>query len=198
MNQSEFNDGISELAEYYGEAAVNSRVVAIVWRFASGLTAAEFKRVIDDLVENHPRAPSIASIKKAALPYIRLAEQRRQQARLEQLENLGQTCQLCGHSGYVLALLRTDPAKEFSFRCPACPAAKVRRIDLRIREWSDELKPDYLPVSLRMESHEAAAKLQKEHRAKVHLSKRPAQLAVANDELLAMANEMLKQTGVQE
>lgn len=161
MTPSEFQSGLNELAEFYGDKAYSPNQSSVMWRIVSPLSAAEFRRVIEQLLMEHARAPSMASIKKAALPMLRDAEQRRQRQQIDLLESMGKRCVYCDHTGYIYTLLRVDPRKEYSFRCHSCIAAKARRIDDRILEWHDDLKVDYIPISFRTESYETGAKLQR-------------------------------------
>lgn len=160
MTPSEFKLGLEELRRFFGENNYNPSMSSVLWDILRPLSYAEFNRVIDLLVQEHPRAPSVASIKKAALPMLRDAETIMQRDKIAALEEIGQRCKRCDHSGFVIALLKSNPAAEFSFRCPACSAAKARKIDQRIPEWSDELKEKYIPTSFRTEDHFATRKLQ--------------------------------------
>ncbi len=167
MNGSDFKAIMGTLTDYYGDKAFSPHARSILWRILEPLSPHVAARVIELVAEEHARAPSIAAIKKAALPFLRDAEQRRQRIEIERLEDMREgRCVFCDFTGYVLALDRNDPTIEFSFRCPSCPAAKARRIDERIPQWSDELRERYQPVSFRNESHEAARVVQRQAYAK--------------------------------
>lgn len=188
MNGPEFKECMFQLSDYYGEKAFPPRTRDILFRLLSGLAKAELLRIIDLVAEEHARAPTIAAIKKTALPFLRDAEQRRMRSEVDRLEDMREgRCKFCDFTGYVLALSRKDPTLEYSFRCPSCPAAKARRIDQRIHEWSDELKAAYVPVSFRNESHEAARALQRQTNAQKIKKRGGSALAPANAELAAFA-----------
>lgn len=194
MNGADFKDVMNQLVDYYGDKAFSPHARSILWRILSPLSRSEALRVIELVAEEHSRAPSIAAIKKAAAPYLRDAETRRQRLEIERLEQMREgRCQSCDFTGYVLALSRADLTIEYSFRCPSCPAARARRIDERIQQWSDELKTNFIPVSFRNESHEAAKKAQRKSNAEKiakRTGQRPAGLAPINDELARFAEDL--------
>ena len=164
MNNTEFHEVLQELGSYYGDKPYSQRMVGMLWQILQPISRSEAMQIVEALAQKHVKAPTPAMVKQEALPFLARAHERRRQAAIEELE-AGAPCSTCGHTGYVLALLRSDPRIEYSFRCPHCVAARVRRIDPHIREWADELRERYIPVSLRLESHTAARALQAEAEA---------------------------------
>ena len=193
MTPSDFNSCMSALGDYYGDKAFPPRSKDILFRILIGLAKNDLLRVIDLVAEEHARAPTIAAIKKTALPFLRDAEARRTRIEIERLEGTKEArCRRCDFTGYVLALSKTDVTIEFSFRCPSCPAARARRIDSRIPEWSHELNANYIPVGFQLESHESARKVQRQANvAKVF--KRGGKLAPVNAELQSLAASVASQ-----
>jgi hypothetical protein len=188
VNASDFKTVMGTLTDYYGEKAFSPHARTILWRILSPLDLNIALRVVELVAEEHARMPTIAAIKKSALPFLRDAEQRRQRIEVDRLEAMREgRCMGCDFTGYVLALDKTDPTLEFSFRCPSCPAAKARRIDERIPEWSDELKERYTPVSFRNESHEAARALQRQTNTAKITKRGGKALRAANAELADFA-----------
>lgn len=188
MNGVDFKSVMNALTDYYGDKAFSPHARNILYRILSPLSFGEAMRVVDLVAEEHGRAPTIAAIKKAALPFLRDTELRRQRLEIERLEEMREgRCKACDFSGYVLALRRDNPVIEYSFRCPSCPAAKARRIDERILEWRDELKASFIPVSFKNESHENARRLQRDtHMTEIN-KRRGGKIQPVNRELAAMA-----------
>jgi hypothetical protein len=169
VEYSEFQEQMGELADFYGEKNFSPRVNGIIWQIVQRLTVGDFKAVIQILVEEGARPPNPAAIRKAAMPYIRRAEQNWRQSEVKKLEELKERCKSCDGSGYVFALLRANPAHEYSFACPACEAPRVRGFKVAIgptndpkavRLWEDSLKPEFIPVSHKLESMKAASAYQ--------------------------------------
>jgi hypothetical protein len=171
VTHDEFQDCIQELRNYYGESAYPPAMAQVLWNILHTLSAGQMAQVVERLVEEHPRTPSVASVKKSAIPYLRLVAEHTAQEKIRELEEAGSSCELCGHTGYVIALLRTDPRCEFAFRCTACPGAKIRRISHSVRDWAPEMRMTYTLVSLRKDSFETGAKLQRAA-FEAHLPKR--------------------------
>jgi ribosomal protein L37AE/L43A len=184
MEFREFEKLMGELRDYYGEKGFPPKSATVIFRLVKDLTPGEFSQVIEQLTEQEVRAPSPAVIKRQAQPLINRARERRQRQKLEELERSGTFCVYCGHSGYVTALKRTSPCAEFSFRCPFCPATKVRRQSEKIPFWSDEWKADFVPVSFRKESYEAASKFQRAHCVRRGTGAKG--MSVSETEILAM------------
>ncbi len=161
MNNAEFSSGMGRLRDYFGDKAYTPKVETIIWRLVSAISRAEFEQVIEALVEEHQRPPTPALIKRAALPYIRKAEEAKRAAMVKGISSEA-SCRICGNSGHMLALLRSSPDKEFSFRCGYCRAGEMLRLN-GILPWSDDFKDRYIPVSLKLDSFSAARELQNKH-----------------------------------
>lgn len=157
MNNAEFANCMNSLRDYYGAKAYPPKTESVIWRIVSHISRSEFEQVISSLVEEHKLPPAPAQVKKAALPYLRRAEEAR---RRQAVANANQErCKVCGDSGMLLALKRTEPDYEYSFACPYCRAADARQLR-GIPTWSEDLKADFIPTSLKPDSHLAAKELQ--------------------------------------
>lgn len=165
MKGEDFKPLLRELTDFYGAKVFSEQGAMIIWRIMEPLTPGEGRQVVESVLEQHGRAPTPAQIRQAAAPYLKKLEERRQQARSRQVELEG-NCHFCAGSGFVLALSRKDPTAEYSFACPYCEAASVRKIRT-VAIWDDARKPDFVPVSFKLESHAGAREFQEKHRIPV-------------------------------
>lgn len=161
MNRLDFEAVFGELQQFYGDRAYNDKQASVVFRILSPLTRAQGDSVVQTLVETCARTPTPAQVKQAALAYIRLAEQAKQQAAVKEIG--ADTCRVCGGTGLMLALAKTDPTAEYSFACPHCESASIRKIRT-IPVWSDDRSGEFVKVSLKSDSHVGAKQLQERHR----------------------------------
>lgn len=161
MDNREFATSMSRLRDYFGDKSYPPRTESVIYRIVSPISRSEFEQVIEILVEENQRPPTPGQIKRAAGHYLRRAEEARRAAIVRAI-NAGATCRICGNSGHMLALLRSSPEKEFSFRCSYCRAAEGLRLTA-IPLWRDELKDQFIPVSLKLDSFIAARELQAQH-----------------------------------
>jgi hypothetical protein len=161
MNRLDFEAVFGELQQFYGDRAYNDKQASVVFRILSPLTRAQGDNVVQTLVETCARTPTPAQVKQAALAYIRLAEQAKQQAAVKEIG--ADTCRVCGGTGLMLALAKTDPTAEYSFACPHCDSSSIRKIRT-IPVWSDDRSGEFVKVSLKSDSHVGAKQLQERHR----------------------------------
>lgn len=121
MLHSEFRDGLERLMAMFGNNHFAAAKADRIYDLVKDLTPEEWNSVIDHLTDNCKYAPSIADVKKAALPYFAQAAQRRKKTRLD---NLSERCTLCENSGTLFAHDREKPQLEYQFGC-VCSAGTI-------------------------------------------------------------------------
>ena len=149
---------MAELRDYFGDNAFPPKQSQILWQIFEPLAASEFRAVIQAVIEENARTPTIAAFRKAGGALIRDALKRRQQERTAELDAAPVKCRACQNTGLMSALRRESPQHEVSFRCPYCEAAKIRRLSHKIVLWIDELKTRYEPFPLTGVGFERAMK----------------------------------------
>lgn len=164
MDLREFDEVLAELRSFYGEAGYAPRMVTMLCEMLLPLTKTEGISVVHLLAQDMPRLPTLAQIRIKALPLLQRAWAREKDAKIRELSK-GSPCHSCDLSGVIFALSKEDNTLEYSFGCPHCVAYKVRGLK-HPKMWTDELKKDFIPMSIRLESIQAGEKLRQEAFAK--------------------------------
>lgn len=192
MEFREFQPLMDELAEYFDPKYFQTKTRTVIFKIVKDLSPGEFSQVIEQLCETSTRAPAPAQIKQAALPLISRARERAFRKQLDDLERSGARCQYCDFTGFVTAISRTNVIHEFAFRCPKCPATKIRRHSFSIPFWNEEFRKDgYVPFSLRPDSFPKVIELQAAAQKRALTGDRA--MGFAEQEILAMLERARRQ-----
>lgn len=165
MNRGDFLAAVNELLiDDWGEKHFTQRVVTKLWVMVQVISAGEFRHALEQLTLTCHKAPTLAQIRAACHPALLRA---RDHARSEALKVLP-PCRLCDTTGWVSALSREDPTKEFSFICP-CPASRVRGFteSKGATYWRHELEERFAVRETTSSSIEQTLALQKRSFAKM-------------------------------
>lgn len=141
MQYLEFINQMVRLEDTYAKKDYPKERVNAIWEAVKVIPLDDFKLVVTTLIGKMARAPMLTEFEDAAKAFIERQVFSQRMSVDRALSSLP-LCRWCEQGGLVRAEQR-GLESEAVFRCPYCPAAKMKDIALRIPLWSQDWNEQY-------------------------------------------------------
>jgi hypothetical protein len=127
LNLREFDEGMSQLKEVYGDRSYPERRCEKLFNLVRVLERREWLSIVDQLIESSQKAPMGQDIRNVGHA---IFEQRHARSKEEQRTRAG--CSFCDGSGILSARAKQVDTGWYGFRCPFCDAHRLANVSVNI------------------------------------------------------------------